>query len=377
MRAATALESFDDLARLLVTAEIEPGKPLRLDKLLAYGWSARRSPPAIIDQVSAALAGARSAGWDGLLSGQRSYLEAFWDGADVEVGGDAELQQAVRFGMFHSLQAAARGERRAIAAKGLTGSGYDGHAFWDAEAFVLPLLTYVAPKAAGDALRWRHRTLPIARERAQALGLNGASFAWRTIHGEECSGYWPAGTDAFTLEEKRRDFAYYEELTVRDSSLSACTQAVLATETGHEELACDYLREAALIDLDDLQHNTRDGVHIASRAGAWIGVVAGLGGMRDHDRRLSFRPSLPDEITDVRFRLGYRGRRLLVEVTREHARYTLRDGEPLEIDHYEEALTLTAAAAQSRPIPPRAGGEPPRQPAGRAPLERRPQCQEL
>jgi alpha,alpha-trehalose phosphorylase len=550
--AATEVEAFEDLARLLVTADVEPGRPLRLDKLLAYGWSARRSPPAIIDQVSAALAGARRVGWDGLLSEQREYLEAFWDRADVVVGGDAELQQAVRFGMFHSLQAAARGEHRAIAAKGLTGSGYDGHAFWDTEVFVLPLLTYVAPQAAGDALRWRHRTLPIARARARALGLEGASFAWRTIHGEECSGYWPAGTaafhvnaavadaviryqaatgdeafaagmglellvetarlwrslghhdakgrfridgvtgpdeysaiadnnlytnlmaernlreafqavqrhgrraaelgvdeeeasswrdaaramvvpydgslgvheqaegftsherwdfeatgtddyplllhypyfdlyrkqvvkqadlvlalhlrgDAFTLEQKQRDFAYYEELTVRDSSLSACTQATLAAETGHLELAHDYLREAALIDLDDLQHNTRDGVHIASLAGAWIGVVAGLGGMRDHDGKLSFRPALPDAITDVSFRLCYGGRRLLVEVTHEQARYTLRDGDPLEIEHYEQALTLTGAGAESRPIPARAEGEPPRQPPGRSPLRRRPE----
>ncbi len=442
----TRSEAFEDLARLLVTADIEPGRPLSLVKLLGYGWSARRSTPAIVDQVSAALAGAHAAGWEGLRSEQRAYLKDFWDSADVEVGGHAELQQAVRFGMFHSLQAGARGEHRAIAAKGLTGSGYDGHAFWDTEAFVLPLLTYVAPKAACDALRWRQRTLPIAREHARSLGLKGAAFAWRTIHGEECSAYWPAGTaafhinaavadavvryqaatgdeefaadvglellvetarlwrslghhdaeghfridgvtgpdeysaiadnnlytnlmaernlreaflavqrhgrraaeldvdeeeasswrdaaqaiivpydeslgvhqqaegftsyerwdfaatgqdeyplllhfpyfdlyrkqvikqadlvlalhlrgDAFTLEEKQRDFAYYEELTVRDSSLSACTQAVIAAETGHLELAHDYLREAALIDLDDLaaQHTRRGSHSLAGR----------------------------------------------------------------------------------------------------------------
>jgi alpha,alpha-trehalose phosphorylase len=543
---ATEVESFGDLARLLVTGKLEPGRPLRLIKLLAYGWSARRSPPAIVDQVSAALAGARAVGWDGLLSEQREYLDAFWGRADVEVEGDAELQQAVRFGMFHSLQAAARGEQRAIAAKGLTGSGYDGHAFWDTEAFVLPLLTYVAPKAASDALRWRHRTLELAQERASALGLRGAAFAWRTIHGEECSGYWPAGTaafhvnaavadavvryraasgdeefdadvglellvetarlwhslghhdsdghfridgvtgpdeysaiadnnlytnlmaernlreafhavqrhprraaelgvdedeasgwrdaaqavvipydevlgvhqqaegftsherwnfeatepehyplllhypyydlyrrqvvkqadlvlalhlrgDAFTAEEKQRDFAYYEELTVRDSSLSACTQAVVAAETGYLELAYDYLREAALIDLDDLQHNTRDGVHIASLAGAWIGTVAGLGGMRDHDGKLSFCPALPAALRSVRFRLAYRGRRLLVEVTHERARYTVEEGDPLEISHYEETLTVPGTGSESRPIPARAEPDAPRQPSGRAP----------
>ena len=86
--------------------------------------------------------------------------------------------------------------------------------------------------------------------------------------------------DAFTAEQKARNFAYYEALTVRDSSLSACTQAVMAAETGHLDLAHDYLGEAALMDLGDLEHNTRDGLHIASLAGAWTALVAGFGGMR-------------------------------------------------------------------------------------------------
>ena len=297
------------------------------------------------------------------------------------------------------------------------------------------MLTYTAPRAAADALRWRHSTLDLARDRAAQLGLAGAAFPWRTIRGHECSGYWPAGTaafhigadiadavvryqhaaddepferevgiellvetarlwrslghhdaqgrfridgvtgpdeysaiadnnvytnlmaqrnlraaadavgrhprraaelgadfeeaatwrhaaesmivlwdddlgvhpqsegftdhqtwdfaatdasqyplllhfpyfdlyrkqvvkqadlvlalhacgDAFTDEEKARDFAYYEALTVRDSSLSACTQAVVAAEVGHLELAYDYFGEAALMDLHDLEHNT-------------------------------------------------------------------------------------------------------------------------
>jgi alpha,alpha-trehalose phosphorylase len=178
--------------------------------------------------------------------------------------------------------------------------------------------------------------------------------------------------DAFTLEEKQRDFAYYEELTVRDSSLSACTQAVIAAETGHLELAYDYLREAALIDLDDLQHNIRNGLHIASLAGAWIGTVAGLGGMRDHDGQLSFRPSLPEAISDISFRLTYRGRRLRVRLTREEASYSLSDGEPLGISHHGEAVTLSSTAPQKRPIPARLAAEPPSQPQRRAPSRRRP-----
>jgi MFS family permease len=107
--------------------------------------------------------------------------------------------------------------------------------------------------------------------------------------------------DAFTAEEKVRNFAYYEALTVRDSSLSACTQAVIAAEVGRLELAYDYFAEAALMDLDNLEHNTRDGLHIASLAGAWIVAVAGFGGMRDHDGALRFAPRLPERLTRLAF----------------------------------------------------------------------------
>ena len=117
----------------------------------------------------------------------------------MEVDGDAEVQQAVRFALFHVLQAGARAETRAIPAKGLTGPGYDGHAFWDTETYVLPVLSVTTPDAAANALRWRHSTLPMAIERAAQLGLQGAAFPWRTIAGQECSGYWPAGTAAFHI----------------------------------------------------------------------------------------------------------------------------------------------------------------------------------
>jgi alpha,alpha-trehalose phosphorylase len=547
----STVESVEDLGRLTVTADAAPGRPLRLIKFLAYGWSGQRSVPAVRDQVAAALAGARRTGWDGLLAEQRAYLDDFWDRADVEVEGDAELQQAVRFALFHVLQAGARTEQRAIAAKGLTGPGYDGHAFWDTETFVLPVLTYTAPHAARDALRWRHDTLKLARERAKLLGLAGCALPWRTIHGEECGGYWPAGTaafhinadvadavaryqaaaeddsferdvglellvetarlwrslghhdaagqfridgvtgpdeysaiadnnlytnlmarrnlvaaadaverhpqraaqfavddeetaswrdaaqamtipydpalgvhaqaegftqhqtwdfdntppeqyplllhfpyfdlyrkqvvkqadlvlalhlcgDAFTDEEKARNFAYYERLTVRDSSLSACTQAVVAAEVGHLELAYDYLTEAALIDLDDLQRNTRDGLHIASLAGTWIGAVAGFGGMRDHHGILSFTPRLPQALTRIAFRLCFRGQRLLVEIEHERATYSLLQGSSLEIVHHGNKATVNAQRPLTRPIPPPPARETPSQPPGRAPDRRRP-----
>ncbi|WP_432543877.1 glycoside hydrolase family 65 protein [Kineococcus sp. SYSU DK002] len=186
-----------DWARTTVVCVLEPGEEVRLTKFLAYGWSALRSQPALRDQVAGALSGARFTGFAGMLAEQREYLEEFWDAADVQVEGDAEIQQAVRFALFHVLQAGARAEQRGIPAKGLTGPGYDGHTFWDTEAYVLPVLTYTAPRAAADALRWRARTIDAARQRAAELGLAGAAFPWRTIRGRESSGYWPAGTAAF------------------------------------------------------------------------------------------------------------------------------------------------------------------------------------
>src|SRR6201999_207093 len=192
-------EAWEDLGRFTVTTSAAADEALTLTKYVSYGWSSQRSVPALRDQVGAALAEARHAGWDELVRCQAEFLDDFWKGADVQLDGDAELQQAVRFGLFHTLQAGARGEGRAIPAKGLTGPGYDGHAFWDTEAYVLPLLNYALPSAAAEALKWRLATMGKARDRAKELGLRGAAFPWRTISGAECGAYWPAGTAAFHI----------------------------------------------------------------------------------------------------------------------------------------------------------------------------------
>ena len=178
-------------------------------------------------------------------------------------------------------------------------------------------------------------------------------------------------TDAFTAQQKARNFAYYERLTVRDSSLSACTQAVLAAEVGHTDLAYDYLAEAALMDLDDLEHNTRDGLHIAALAGSWIALIAGLAGMRDQNGALTFAPRLPDALTRLAFTIAMRGRRLGVQITATSATYTLHTGEPLCIAHYGQSITLTAGDPITRPIPMSSVTPPqPTQPPGRAPAPR-------
>jgi alpha,alpha-trehalose phosphorylase len=168
------------------------------------------------------------------------------------------------------------------------------------------------------------------------------------------------------------DFAYYEALTVRDSSLSACTQAVIAAEAGHLDLAYDYLGEAALIDLRDLQHNTRDRLHIASLAGTWIALVNGLGGLRFQDGIVSFAPRLPDGLIGLAFTLLIGGRRLRVEVTHSQARYVLTGGDPLEILHHGQPVSLTAGKPHVRRIPTGSSRPRPRQPSGREPVHRPP-----
>ncbi len=536
---AVSSESTDDVARVTATVRLEPGEKLRIVKFIAYAWSSQRSLPALRAQAAAALAEAKATGWDEICAEQRAYLDSFWDGADVVVEGDAELQQTLRFALFQLLQASGRAEMRAIPSKGLTGPGYDGHTFWDSESFVLQALTYTAPDAARDALRWRHATIDLARERAttarsagrrlpvahdprpgvlrvlagghgrvphrrrhrrrgaplrgrhagtrssqQGVGLEllvETARLWRSLghhdstgafridgvtgpdeysaiadnnvytnlmaeqnlraaadavarYGDRCSelgvgleeaaswrdaakamlipydealgvheqaegfthhAVWDfAATrpdqyplllhfpyfdlyrkqvvkqadlvlamhlrgDRFTAEEKARNFAYYEALTVRDSSLSACTQAVIAAEVGHLELAYAYLRECALIDIEDLAANTREGLHMAALAGTWIAMVAGFGGLRDHGGAITLAPRLPAALSRLSFRLRIRGSRLCVEVDRERVTYSVVEGDPVALSHHGEPLLVAHDAPVERPIPPIDPGPPP------------------
>ncbi|MGB2570398.1 glycoside hydrolase family 65 protein [Micromonospora citrea] len=550
----TSDDCTPDRLRLSVDGRLRPGRRLRITKFAAYECAPvdGTSPDDLADLVTTEAAAAREHGFDALLADQRATLDALWTTADVELDGDPELQQAVRFAVFHLLQAGRADGDRTIPAKGLTGNGYDGHVLWDTESYVLPVLTYLAPEVTRSALRWRHAHLPEARERAAELRLPGATFPWRTIGGRECSGYWPAGTAAlhvnadvadavlryvaatgdeefltgagldllvetarlwhgfghwsddgafhvtgvtgpdeyaalvddnlftnlmvrrnlrgaadaaerhpgraaelgveaaevagwraaadavavpydrkrgvhqqaagfteqpewdfaamtdddyplllhfpylelyrrqvvkqadlvlamqrcpgeFTAEEKARNFAYYEARTVRDSSLSAGSQAVLAAEVGHLDLAYDLFAEAALHDLADLGDKTTDGLHLAALAGAWTAVVEGFGGLRDDRGYLSFAPRLPDRIRRLGFSLRWRGQRLRVTLTRDEARYELPDDPDgaVELRHAGEPVRVTGAAPVVLPMPPvpDPGPEPPA-PPGRRPQRR-------
>ncbi len=479
-------------------------------------------------------------GFQPLLAAQEQYMDDFWRRSDVRVRDiredrmkrtTVEIQQAIRFNLFHILQASARAEDAGVPAKGLTGQAYEGHYFWDTEIYLLPFLIYTSPRIARNLLTFRYKMLAQARAHARQLGHRGAMFPWRTISGEEASAYYAAGTaqyhinadimyalrkyvqatgderflqdcgaemlvetarlwldlgfysdgkggkfcinavtgpdeyntvvnnnaytnlmarenlryaaqtveslrattpevynalvhktalepseveawtraaermyvpydeqlgiipqddnfldgepwdfqntprdhyplllfyhplniyrkqvikqadvvlamfllgQAFSLEAKQRNFAFYDPLTTGDSSLSSCIEAIIAAQIGDMEKAIRYGMAALLMDLADVGGNVKDGCHIASMGGTWMMLTYGFGGMRDDDGTLSFWPRrAPEDNAILRFPLTYRGQRLEVEIGLETVTYALREGECLVIRHETEDIQLT------------------------------------
>ena len=149
-----------------------------------------------------------SQGFERLLAAQEQYMDDFWRRSDVRIKdiredrikrSTVEIQQAIRFNLFHILQASARAEDTGVPAKGLTGQAYEGHYFWDTEIYLLPFLIYTSPRIARNLLAFRYKMLPQARARAKELGHPGAMFPWRTISGEEASAYYAAGTAQYHI----------------------------------------------------------------------------------------------------------------------------------------------------------------------------------
>jgi alpha,alpha-trehalose phosphorylase len=152
----------------------------------------------------------------------------------------------------------------------------------------------------------------------------------------------------FTLEQKKRNFDYYDKLTTGDSSLSACIQSIVAAEIGYDDVAMKYLRYAVLMDLADVGGNVRDGVHVASIGGTWMAIVYGLAGMRDYGGQLSFDPR--KFVEKLKFPLTFRGQQLEVDIQEGHVTYRLRSGSGLSIRHRDEQLFITESEPVTRPV---------------------------
>jgi alpha,alpha-trehalose phosphorylase len=540
----------EDFGQVAFAIEARPDHPIHLTKYMVYHTSPTASAEELCGRAEWTLDRVMKQGFQQLLASQEQYMEDFWRRSDVRVRdvrqdrtkrSTLEIQQAIRFNLFHILQASARAEGAGVPAKGLTGQAYEGHYFWDTEIYLLPFLTYTSPRIARNLLTFRYKMLPQARERARQLGHRGAMFPWRTISGEEASAYYAAGTaqyhinadimyalrkyvqvtgdelflrecgaemlvetarlwvnlgfysevkggkfcingvtgpdeynavvnnnaytnlmarenlryaiqtvealrvtdrdaydalvhktalepsevetwiraaenmyvpydeklkiipqdddfldrepwdfrniprehyplllfyhplniyrkqvikqadvilamfllgDVFSLEEKKRNFDFYDPLTTGDSSLSSCVEAIIAGQIGDMQKAIRYGMAALLMDLADVGGNVKDGCHIASMGGTWMMLTYGFGGMRDDDGTLSFWPRrAPDENAILRFPLTYRGQMLEIEIGLEKVEYSLREGDCLVIRHEMEEVRLTRQQpAAVRPV---------------------------
>ena len=511
------------------TGMLAPGQTVTLEKYVAYAWTAPHgddADDALLDRARTILEQAVDRGYAELLARQQKHLAPLWEAADLAIDGDPSTEQALRFNLFHLFQSSCRDGHGSAAAKGLTGEGYEGHYFWDAEAFILPVLATTAPELARGMLLYRHRTLDRSRLHARELNhARGALFAWRTISGDECSAYYPGGSaqyhinaavawairlyvdatgdvdflrdhgaemlfetarvwmdighfnarrgDAFCIHEvtgpdeysalvdnnhytnrmaqrhlrdaaatavwmagaapveyaalcsriglgedevaqwrrateamylpedprlgifpqddgfldkprlpdhlaakpgegkrplllrlhpltiyrhqvckqadtllalmlagdrvdraaKRRNFDYYESVTVHDSTLSASTFGVIAAEVGLAGKAYRYFQDSLRVDLDDSHGNAAHGVHMAAMAGSWLGLTWGFGGFRVVDGLPSLAPRLPAAWNGYRFGLRWGKARLRVEVDGSGVHYTLLQGDGLAFRH--------------------------------------------
>lgn len=530
------------------TAELHPGRSVMLEKYVAYAWTRPEggdTEGSLLAHVAATLENALTRGFDAHLADQADACDTFWRDVDLAVDGDVRVEQSLRFNLFHLLQSTGRDGSGSAAAKGLTGEGYEGHYFWDAEAFILPVLALTSPEQARSMLEYRVNTLERARNHAREMNHPvGALYAWRTISGDECSAYFPSGSaqyhinaaiafairlyvdasgdidflvrggaevlfetarlwlqvgyynprrhnafcicqvtgpdeytalvdnnyytnhmaqqhlrhaavvatqlakerpqdyariisaihlqekevaawlaaadamyltvdpaldifpqdddfldkprlpiahrgahehrplllqmhpltiyrhqvckqadvlQAFVLagnaidkDSKRRNFDYYEGVTVHDSTLSASTFSIVASEVGYADKAYAYFLDTLRVDLDDLHGNTSHGLHMAAMAGSWLALAWGFGGMRPVNGRPGFAPVLPAAWRGYRFGLRWQDNHIRVSVDAHGVHYTLTEGSSVDILHHGQPLTLHAQRPRRMPLKPTA-----------------------
>jgi len=190
----------EHVAKHVVRVRAQPGRPVTITKTVSYHTSRGIPARELVDRCRRTLDRVKAEGAAHQFADQRTWLDEYWTRSDVEVADQPEVQQAIRWNLFQVAQAAARAEGNGIAAKGVTGSGYSGHYFWDTEIYVVPFFTYTTPLIARNALRFRYTMLPAAERRARELTQSGALFPWRTINGEEASAYYAAGTAQYHID---------------------------------------------------------------------------------------------------------------------------------------------------------------------------------
>ncbi|HEY9291882.1 MAG TPA: glycosyl hydrolase family 65 protein [Microlunatus sp.] len=194
------IDTDEDAGKMVFRVQAEPGVPIKITKLVAYHTSRGVPVRELVDRCRRTLDRTRDQGVQQQYDDQRTWLDAYWARSDVRIEGSPQLQQAVRWNLFQLAQAAGRAEQSGVPAKGVTGSGYGGHYFWDTEVYVVPFLIYTTPSMARSAMRFRYNLLDAARTRAGDLAERGALFPWRTINGHEASAYYAAGTAQYHID---------------------------------------------------------------------------------------------------------------------------------------------------------------------------------
>ncbi len=198
-RYTVSTEHSEELAKVVFSIDAQPNVPIQLAKFITYHSSHGAPTRDLCSRVGRTLDRAIHRGIDVIQQEQREYLDDFWRRSDIRIEGDVTLQQAMRWNLFQILQATGRADHTGVPAKGLTGQGYDGHYFWDTEIYVMPFLIYTAPRIARNLLLFRHSMLDKARLRAAQVNQKGALFPWRTINGDDASGYYAAGTAQYHI----------------------------------------------------------------------------------------------------------------------------------------------------------------------------------
>jgi alpha,alpha-trehalose phosphorylase len=188
------------------TPDVDSGGSVTIEKYVVYAWTLPQAAARYSDLYTSArltLDAAMSSGIDALLEVQANDFARFWDAALIAIDGGEQArrdEQALRFNLFHLFQAANRDGTGGIAAKGVTGEGYEGHVFWDSETFVLPVFGFTAPELMKPSLIWRFRMLDHARAHAREMNhARGALYPWRTIGGDECSSHYPSGSAQYHI----------------------------------------------------------------------------------------------------------------------------------------------------------------------------------
>lgn len=183
-----------------ITLTLNAGDRLRVRKYIYYADCPVSDIPVSLSKAKNVLITAQTTGFNRLLEEQRSRFVDFWAVADIDVSGNANVQRGMRFNLFHLFQSAGKDGQRSLSAKGLTGPGYDGHYFWDTEIYAVPFFIFTQPRIARALISYRIAALDAARQRAREMGHpSGALYPWRTISGEECSSFFPAGSAQYHI----------------------------------------------------------------------------------------------------------------------------------------------------------------------------------